>query len=201
VLYYFLPLYVLGILLYFNQKYIPQNIKQYLPIIIAFSGLLMVLKSFSERVFPRLTWVLILFNHLSLALAISFNESIELEQTLIFLSGIIVSGAIGYLALSKLRKLDYENTTLNQYNGNIEKYPKLALLFFLATLGLTGFPVTPSFIGEDLLFSHINNNQFILGFIVAFSFVLSGISLIRMYARLFLGPYTKPSESNPLKSS
>lgn len=201
IIYIFTPLYALGIIFYFKQEYIPENIKGYLPIIISFSGLLMVFKSFAERFYPRLAWLLILFNHFSLALAVSFNKTIDYSETFIFLIGVVISGLIGFIALTKLRKIDYKNSTLNQYNGNVKKYPRLAIIFFLATLGLTGFPITPSFIGEDLLFSHINENQFVLGLIVALSFVMSGISLIRMYARLFLGPYPKPSESNPLKSS
>jgi formate hydrogenlyase subunit 3/multisubunit Na+/H+ antiporter MnhD subunit len=56
---------------------------------------------------------------------------------------------------------------------------------------MAGFPITPTFIGEDLIFSHIHADQVVLAAIVALSFVLNGLALIRIYARVFLGPHVK----------
>jgi formate hydrogenlyase subunit 3/multisubunit Na+/H+ antiporter MnhD subunit len=62
-------------------------------------------------------------------------------------------------------------------------------------LGLSGFPITPTFIGEDLIFSHIHEDQIVLACFVTLSFIIDGLSIIRMYARLFLGPHIKsPTE-------
>ncbi len=33
------------------------------------------------------------------------------------------------------------------------------MVFFLCCLGATGFPITPTFIGEDLIFTHIHEDQ------------------------------------------
>jgi len=201
VLYFFVPLYSLGIFLYYFPKYTPSIIQPYLPVIIAFIGLLMVLRAFSERLHPRLSWSLILFNHISLALAVSFNEHIEIAETLIFLIGIVVCGILGVICLTIIRKKEPDTTDMFAYQGHIENYPVLGFVFFLATLGLEGFPITPAFIGEDLLFSHIHQNQYGLAIIIAVSFIISGITLIRIYARLFLGHNNNPTKSNPLKTS
>ncbi|MFN8431256.1 MAG: proton-conducting transporter membrane subunit [Spirosomataceae bacterium] len=201
VFYYFFPFYLLGLFLFFNQEYIPKDMYEYIPFTYALSGLIMVLKSFSERLHPRLAWILILFNHFSLVLAVSFNEHFEFRETLIFLSGVSVAGIIGYLSLARLKKLEPDYFDLNEYYGHISRYPVLGFVFLIAMLGLTGFPISPSFIGEDLLFSHIKENQFFLGMFTALSFIISGIALIRIYARLFLGPHPNPMKSNPLKSS
>jgi NADH:ubiquinone oxidoreductase subunit 4 (subunit M) len=64
-----------------------------------------------------------------------------------------------------------------------------------------GFPITPTFIGEDLIFSHIHENQVILACINALGFIIGGISLIRLYARLFLGPHVKNYHETALHSS
>ena len=90
---------------------------------------------------------------------------------------------------------------LNQHSGHVYEHPKFAFFFLLAALGVTGFPITSTFIGEDLLFSHIHPNQFVLGFLVAASFVISGITLLRMYARIFLGTFYQHQQSNPLKTA
>jgi NADH:ubiquinone oxidoreductase subunit 4 (subunit M) len=73
------------------------------------------------------------------------------------------------------------------YQGYVRQYPLVAFLFLLAVLGLIGFPISPTFIGEDLLFSHIHEDQFVLAFLAALAFVMEGVAAIRIYARLFLG--------------
>ncbi|MCZ2356191.1 MAG: hypothetical protein LC115_05795 [Bacteroidia bacterium] len=201
VLYYFFPIYVTGFGLYFFQDILSPLILEFLPPVFALLGLVMVLRSFAENEHPRLAWFLILFNHISLALAVSFNKQIDFHETVIFFSGVVPAGIIGLICLNKLKKAEPESFDLEGYSGHIVKHQTLAFVFLLAALGLIGFPITPTFIGEDLLISHIYEHQFVLGMLVALSFVVSGISLIRIYARLFLGPQISPSISNPLKSS
>ena len=60
-------------------------------------------------------------------------------------------------------------------------------LFLIACLGMTGFPVTPTFIGEDLFFTGLGANQWFLAILMAFSFIINGLALIRMFARIYLG--------------
>ena len=201
VFYFFVPIYLIGIWLYFYPAFLPPFLKPYMPNIFAVLGLMMVMRSFSERKHPRLAWSLILFNHLSLVLAVSFNENFEFLETFVFLIGIIPAGILGFIFLSIIRKKEPHSTTMYAYRGFVVKYPVLAFAFLMATLGLEGFPITTAFIGEDLLFSHINQDEYGLAFLVAASFVISGIALIRIYARIFLGPYVAPKQSNPLKTT
>lgn len=201
VLYFFVPFYLVGIWLYFNPSFSPSLLRPYLPNIFALLGLMMVMRSFSERKHPRLAWSLILFNHMSLALAVSFNENFEFVETFVFLIGIVVSAILGFICLSIIRSKEPNTTSMFAYRGYVEKYPVLAFAFFIATLGLEGFPITTAFLGEDLLFSHIHQDQYVLAFLVAASFIISGIALIRIYARIFLGPYVAPSQSNSIKTS
>ena len=116
------------------------------------------------------------------------------------MAGIILAGGIGYIALLQLKKIEMR-ILISQYLGHVYEHPKFAFFFLLATLGITGFPITSTFIGEDLIFSHIGSNQVILAFFVASSFVVSGIAGIRIYARLFLGPHVKTYHELPYKSS
>lgn len=198
ILFFFTPIYLLGIWLYLNPSFTSNLTTSYLSVFFALLGLMMVMRSFSERKYPRLAWALILFNHLSLALAVSFNENFEFMETLIFLIGIVSSGILGFVCLNIIRKKEPTTTNMFTYNGHVSRYPTLAFVFFIATLGLEGFPITSAFLGEDLLFSHIHQEQYLLGLIVATSFIISGISLIRIYSRIFLGPSEKPKQSNPI---
>ncbi|WP_435356626.1 proton-conducting transporter transmembrane domain-containing protein [Emticicia sp. SJ17W-69] len=195
----FIPAYVIGLIFLFMSDSSVNQHHEYLPGLFALIGLLMIIKSYSERKSPLMSWLLLIMNHLWIALAISFNEKFELEEVLFYLSGVAISGIIGYWVLNRLKS--FEAIDLEQFHGHSFEHPKLALVFLLSCLGLAGFPITPTFIGLDLVFSHIHENQFVLAYAAASSFILAGISLIRLYSRLFLGPHVKTYHETPYKSS
>ena len=200
IYFFFIPIYLIGFLAYKFKVDLPQQLISVLPEVFAFIGLVFVFKSFSERKSPFLAWILIVMNHFWIALAIVFNDKVSVSEIAYYLAGIIVAGIIGYVALLQLQKLE-RRILINQYLGHVYEHPKFAFFFLLATLGITGFPITTTFIGEDLIFSHIDSNQLFLAFFVASSFVVSGIAGIRIYARLFLGPHVKTYHELPYKSS
>ncbi len=201
VLYFVIPAYLISVFFFVKGDKIFPPIHQYLPYLYAFIALLMVLKSFSERQYPRLAWLLVIFNHLWIALAVSFNEQYSFSHSLIYLSGITISGLIGFFCLQELRKREPNYFDLNQYYGHIYEYPKISFVFLLSCLGLMGFPITASFVGEDILFSHLREDQFLLAFFNSLCFIMGGISLVRIYARLFLGAHVKTYHETALKSS
>ena len=200
VYYFFIPLFIFGFLAYKFKVDLPQQLISVLPEVFAVIGLVFVFKSFSERKSPFLAWILIVLNHFWIALAIVFNDKVSVSEIAFYLAGIILSGGIGYIALLQLKKIEMR-ILISQYLGHVYEHPKFAFFFLLATLGITGFPISTTFIGEDLIFSHIGSNQVILAFFVASSFVVSGIAGIRIYARLFLGPHVKTYHELPYKSS
>jgi len=182
------PVLMGGIWLYFNQGALPGEVLTYVPTLFAFIGLVMVMRAFTERGSTRKGWTLVLMNHLWIALAVSFNEHFSYDHTLIYLSGIGVAFVVGVLAINRLRKLE-PDSHLDRFHGFSHRHPKLGMVFLAACLGMAGFPISPTFIGEDLIFSHIHADQLVLAFLVASSFIVNGLALIRMYARLFLGPH------------
>lgn len=184
----------------FYQQSIPEYIHHYLAEIFAGIGLLLVLKAFTERRQTLLAWTLVLMNHAWMALAISFNEKVGTNELMLYLSGVVVGGIIGWLVLIRMEKLE-EGTNLDQFHGHIKKHPKLALIMLLSCLAVSGFPLSGTFIGEDLIFGHIHENQAFLAIMASFGFIVSGIALIRIYARVFLGPHLKSPLEMPYRSS
>lgn len=200
VLYYFIPAYFIGIGLLFVQDRIPKIIHDQIPTVFAFIGFIMVLKSYTERKNVILAWILIIMNHFWIILAVSFNEHYMYNQSLLYLSGIVAMGAVGYIVITKL-KAEESQVDLNQFNGHSYEHPKFALLFLFSCLGLTGFPITPTFIGEDIIFTHIHENQIALAFFTSSSLIIDGIAAIRIYARVFLGPHIKTYHEAAYRSS
>ena len=190
LLYFFIPVYLVGFYFSYINQPIYENIKNYLAVAIAFMALLVVSKAYNERNSPILAWLLIIMGHLFIDLAVSLNEHFDGKETFVYLSGVVLSGIVGYICLRRVSKKETVMVELNQLNGLIYKYPKTALVFLISCLGLAGFPITATFLGEDIILTHVHANQFVLAFLIAQTFIINGIALIRIYARIFLGPHS-----------
>jgi NADH-quinone oxidoreductase subunit L len=90
---------------------------------------------------------------------------------------------------------------MRQFHGHSYRHPKIAFTFLICCLGVSGFPITPTFIGEDLIFTHIHEHQYILAFFTALSFIIDGLAIIRIYARVFMGPHSKSVYEMAYRSS
>lgn len=200
VMFFLIPAYLIGLYCVYNKSMISENIIQALPIAFSLIGLVFVLKSFTERIHARMSWLLVIMNHFWVALAVAFNEDFSFDEVHLYLIGVAVSGVVGYAILYVMKQRE-GTVDLNQFHGYSWKHPRLALIFLLACLGASGFPITPTFIGEDLIFSHIHEDQVVLAASVALSLILDGLSIIRIYARVFLGPHVKSIYEMAYRSS
>jgi NADH-quinone oxidoreductase subunit L len=187
---FFLVFLTFGSILFYNQPNFSDEFTEYIPAFFAFFGLIAVIKAFTERKSARLSWSLVIINHLLTAISISFNEHFDKIHNVLYLSGVLVGGVVGFICIQRLRNLE-KWVSLDHFYGHSFEHPKITLTFFIACLCLAGFPITPTFIGVDLIFSHIHDDQILLAFFVALSFILNGLAVIRIYARIFLGPHVK----------
>ena len=153
-------------------------------------GLLLVARAFTERHKPAMSLIMIYFGHLWAILAVSYNEQITILEISLYLSGLIGSMIAGLAVLRFLNKKE-ANLDLNSFHGHIYEYPMAGLVFLLSSMGLAGFPITPTFIGMDLLFSHIHADQWVLTLFISLLMVISGLASMRLYVRTFLGPHAK----------
>jgi len=200
ILYVFILLFISGIILIIKKSNIPITILNFLPGFYAFIGLLMVIKAFTERRKVILSWFMVMMNHFWIAIAIGINDSVKISTLSMYLLGVILSGIIGYFVILSLRKKE-NKITLARFQGHSFEYPRTAFIFLLACLGMAGFPITPTMIGEDLIFSSVREDQFFLALFLSISLIIDGLALVRIYARLFLGPHVKTYHSIAHKSS
>jgi NADH-quinone oxidoreductase subunit L len=184
----------------FFTELIPESTHYWLPTLFAFIALMCALKSFTERKNVKLSWILLIMNHFWIAVAISFNESFGVNQIGLYLSGVIFFGVVGFVCLRVLRVLE-KSISLDRFHGHSFMYPGLAVVFLVSCLGVAGFPITPTFIGEDLIFTHIHQDQIFLALFVALSFIIDGLAIIRIYARVFLGPHVRSVYDMAYRSS
>lgn len=195
-----IPAFIGGVMIQLLRYSLPPFIVEVLPELFALIGLMLVFRAYAGRRNIFVVWTLLIMNHFWVILAISFNEALSFEEIIFYLTGVVIAGSVGYLVLNRIQKLE-KNVNLNGYQGHVYEHPKLAVIFLIACLGLAGFPITSTFIGEDIMFSHVEYDQVFLAFYLAMGFVISGIALIRMYARIFLGPHVKRYHAIAQRSS
>ena len=201
VLLIFIPSYGLGWGLYFWASYFPVWLHSFTSAVFGAIALLMVTRAFSERLDPLLAWLNLILGHFWIGLSVIYNEDFGFAELVWYWSGVVLAGVAGWGCLVWLKNKETNLFSLHRYFGHSYEYPRVAGMFLLACLGLMGFPITTTFIGEDLIFSHVHQEQFLLAFLLSSCFVIQGITLIRLYARLFLGSHAKVYHSTPLQSS
>jgi NADH-quinone oxidoreductase subunit L len=196
----FIPILLTGLLgLVFHSEF-KESTHHLIAASFAFIGLVMVLKAHSERQSPQLSWLLLILNHCYVVLAISFNEEFQTIEAIYYLSGVLLGGGVGYYIMLKMKQ-KVSKFNLNNYHGHSYEYPVKSSGFLLAGLALMAFPISPTFIGVDLILSHIHEDQFMLAFFIAASFIFTGMSVMRIYTRLFLGPHSASYHEIPYKNS
>jgi len=180
---------------------LPAAIYAELPVVMALIGLLLILVAFTERVSARRAWTLVIAAQLFISLSIAlFHEDFGHNYLVIYLSGALASAIGGYLCLQRLSKVE-KKVDLNRFYGHSYEHPGLAFLFLICALGLVGFPFTPTFIGIDLLFSHIHREEILIIILISLSFIFMELAVLRIYARLFLGQHVKTYHAIAYRSS
>ncbi len=195
-----LPVVFAGVVLTNNFSSL-QFIKEILPVASLAIALLLILYSFSSRKSAGNAWWYLMLAHLFILAGIVENmEYIEEEQVIMYLTGVITAGIIGFICLKKIFNID-KNINLDQYHGYVYEQKGTALVFLLSAIGLLGFPVTAAFIGIDVFFTHIDPHQIPLITLTALCFLFIELAAIRIYLRIFLGLHKKLNHPVAFRSS
>lgn len=164
---------------------------KYLAIPISVFMVLISLCAFSQKHSPFRVWNNIGISSLLAGVAVWFLNPDAWLDIVIFASGIIPAWILGIVVLTKLLKNDDFSQSPFVYRAMAEIQPKLSLLLFLSFLGLVGFPISPAFLGEDLLLSHASYEAPWFALPITIAFVINGIAAARVFQRLCMG---SPSE-------
>jgi NADH-quinone oxidoreductase subunit L len=194
-------LFFAGLLCNLFRENIPAGLFELLPFLFSTGGLVLVIRAFSEKGDAIRAWLLVIAAQLYITLSVTLlNVNFDAVDMLMYFSGLIVSAVAGFICLQKIKAID-SNIELDRFHGYTYEYPGIGFVFLLSCLGLAGLPFTPTFIGIDLLFSHIHKHQVLLVIFTSISFMLMEISILRIYARIFMGQHKKAYHAIAYRSS
>lgn len=171
-----------------------------LPIFYAALALASILAAFASRGSPLVAWSLIVFSQLLIALAVSFNEPVTVTKVAMYLLPVVLAGLTGAWALKQTQMIDGE-IGLHRFHGYAQEKAGVSFVFLLSCLALLGLPFTSTFVGIDVLFTHIRSNQYWLISLVTLAFILVEITALRIYARVYLGQHKKHTHPIAYRSS
>jgi NADH:ubiquinone oxidoreductase subunit 5 (subunit L)/multisubunit Na+/H+ antiporter MnhA subunit len=161
--------------------------KTYLSMPVSLAMAVVSLSAFSNKHSPCQVWHSVTLSSVLAGVAVWLMAPTAGEDVLLFLSGILPSWALGMLALRVLLRHDDFASSPFVFRAFAETRPGWALVLFLSFLGLVGFPITPAFLGEDLLLSHASSQHPWFALPITVSFVINGIAAARVYLRLCMG--------------
>ena len=78
--------------------------------------------------------------------------------------------------------------------GLAARTPRLAVAFAIAGLALVGAPATLGFCAEDLLLHGTLSAHPRIGILLPIATAMNAVTVVRLFARLFLGPVAKGTE-------
>ena len=165
--------------------------RKYLSIPISMGMVFASLSAFGQVNKPISVWNALALSSVLAGVAVLFLNPSAKVDVAIFLSGIIPAWLLGVIVLLKLLKNQDPAESLFNYLAFAETRPKLSLLLFISFLCLVGFPVSPAFLGEDLLLSHASSHDPWFALPITIAFIINGIAGARVFQRLCMG---RPTE-------
>lgn len=151
------------------------------------------LSIFTQKHSPMKVWNGVTLSSILAGVAVWLMNAGAWTDILLFLSGIVPAWLLGSWVLGEILKYENFAETPFVFRAVAETRPKLSLLLFLSFLGLVGFPITPAFLGEDLLLTHASVNHIWFALPITITFVVNGISAARVFLRLCMGQPTEIS--------
>lgn len=199
------PIQFLGALSLFIISRVPVRYPAGMTILLTYLMILMavfvLLRGFSHRGEAMGVWHSLPMAHLLILASIQFNGAqIPMIELTYYLSGVIMAWMAGFWCLRRTREIS-PDLSLKGFHGNVYASKGLTLGFLLAAVGMSGFPLTATFIGVDLSFTYVHEDQYLLAGIMGLCFFVMELSAVRIFLRIFNGPHPMLTHPVALRSS
>jgi len=151
-------------------------------------SIIFYIRAYTTKNSARACWNLIMLGHLFGALFLVLASTGSWKYLAMYGIGVIAAFIIGHGCLRYL-EIKGEPNVLRDYHGSIYVFTKLGNFFFIVSLLFMAFPISPSFLAQDILVSLIPQSHAFQIVLFCLSYLLVGVSTIRLYTKVFFGPH------------
>ncbi len=163
-------------------------------------SIIFYIRAYTTKNSAKVGWNLIMLGHLFGWLFLALAAKASWQQLGMYSVGVVIAFIVGHACLWYL-KVKGESNVLQEYHGSIYAFTKLGNLFFVVSLLFMAFPISPSFLTQDILVSSIPVSHAFQILFFCFSYLLAGVSVMRLYTKVFFGPHKASHHEVAYKSS
>lgn len=163
-------------------------------------GIAFYIRAYTMKGDARAAWNLIMLGHLFGALFLAVASEGSVTYLITYSAGIVAAYIAGHACLKYL-KLQGEKIGLQQHRGAVYRYVRLSYVFLIVCLLFMTFPMSPSFLAQDILLSLVQEHHGQLVLLFCITYPLAGVSILRLYTKVFFGPHIASSHEKAFKSS
>ena len=163
-----------------------EDVREPISILCAILMLALATTAFSERRSALRAWNTASLSALFAGVTVVVMEPSTADDILIYASSITLFWVIGFQSLLFMAD-GIEKLNLQFYRGMSASHPGGSVLLLVAILGVSGFPISPVYIGQDILLHHAAGADMWLVLAIALTIVINGISLARIYLKVCMG--------------
>jgi NADH:ubiquinone oxidoreductase subunit 5 (subunit L)/multisubunit Na+/H+ antiporter MnhA subunit len=179
---------------------LPTSSRLTISTIAAVISIIFYIRAYTTKNSARICWNLIMVGHLFGALFLGLASTANWKYFVMYGTGVAGAFIVGHVCLRYLETKG-ESTALRDYHGAIYASKKLGHIFFFVSLLFMAFPISPSFLVQDILLSSIPRGHAFQLVLFCFSYLLVGVSIMRLYTKVFFGPHKASYHEIAYKSS
>lgn len=158
------------------------------------------IRAYATKNSARTAWNLIMLGHLFGVLFLTSATVWDWTYITLYGAGVTAAFVAGHACLGYLQAKG-ESTALRDYHGSIFTFTRLGNLFFVVCLFFMAFPISTSFIAQDTVLSLVPMNHAFQVALFCLSYLLIGVSTLRIYTKVFFGPHRASHHEIAYKSS
>ncbi|HVI69509.1 MAG TPA: proton-conducting transporter membrane subunit, partial [Magnetospirillaceae bacterium] len=176
------------------------NLVLFASIVAAVTSLIFYIRAYTTKGAAAAAWNLIMLGHLFGALFLASASVTNWQYLVMYGVGIVVAFVLGHICFWYL-KTKNQPSMLEDYQGVVYAFPKLGSFFFVVSLLFMAFPISTSFLAQDILLSLISANHIVQIGLFCLAYLLVGVSIMRLYTKVFLGPHKTSYHEKAYRSS
>jgi NADH:ubiquinone oxidoreductase subunit 4 (subunit M) len=163
-------------------------------------GVVFYIRAFTTKNSARTGWNLIMLGHLFSTLSLGLASTGGWQYVVTYGAWLALAFVVGHACL-RYAKDKGQPDDLGDYHGTMSVFTKLGSLFFIVCLVFMVFPISPSFLAQEALLSSSEGGYGLQTVLFCLSYLLVGVSIMRLYTKVFFGPHKANSHEVAYKSS
>ncbi|HEX8762922.1 MAG TPA: proton-conducting transporter membrane subunit [Candidatus Saccharimonadales bacterium] len=179
---------------------IPPSMRLTISTAAALTSIAFYVRAYTTKNSAKTSWNLIMLGHIAGVLFLALASTGNWKYLVMYGAGVTAAFIAGHACLWYMQ-LRGESLALRDYHGSIYVFKKLGYIFFVACLLFMAFPISSSFLAQDILLSFIPRNHVFQIALFGLSYLIMGVSIMRLYTKVFFGPYKRSYHEIAYRSS